>query len=63
MNDVIEDIQEALIHAGGGFIRHRELQNLSVRDLLMMIVPNNIKCNIEYNDKESELKSYTEIKK
>lgn len=48
VRDVIEDIQKAQVDAGGRFIKQNEISNMTVKELLNLLVPNNVKFNIYY---------------
>ena len=46
--DIIEDIQIAQIEAGGRFLRPFEIRNMTVEELLNLLIPNNISFTIKF---------------
>jgi hypothetical protein len=48
VEEVIEDIQEAQIAAGGRFLRQKQIKELSVKDLLELLLPNNVVFYVHY---------------
>ena len=55
----IEDLQEAIINAGGCFIRKDELLQMTFGELLERFIPNNIQFNFKYvhpEEAENDLK-------
>lgn len=50
INDIIEDIQEANVKAGGRFMRQKEVKEMSVHDLLKLLVPNDVEFEIIHKD-------------
>lgn len=53
--DVLEDIQEAIIKAGGNFIRQKELTEMTVEGFLKVAIPNNILITVEYIPKSKPM--------
>lgn len=51
IDDIIEDIQQAQIEAGGRFMRQREIKEMKVVDLLKLLLPNNVEFVIKTNQK------------
>ncbi len=47
-NEILEDIQEAIVNAGGRFFRREELKHMDVCKLLSILVPNSVEIKIEY---------------
>lgn len=52
VGEVIEDIQQAHVDAGGCFIRQKEIREMKVGDLLDSLIPNNILFEVVYVDKK-----------
>lgn len=48
INEVIEDIQEAQINAGGNFIRASEIKKMTIIELLELLIPNNVLFEIKH---------------
>lgn len=46
--NILEDIQEAIIKAGGCFFRREEIARMSVNRLLTMCIPNSVYISVEY---------------
>ena len=42
INKIIEDIQESQVRCGGRFIRKHEVESMTVKDLLHLLIPNNV---------------------
>lgn len=57
INEIIEDIQEAQINAGGRFLRQDEIKKMTIEELLELLLPNNVEFNIKYKDFNKEIKS------
>ncbi len=51
LNDTLEDLQEALVLAGGKFFRREELLNMPVDELFAMCISNKIKLKIKFISK------------
>jgi hypothetical protein len=49
INEIIEDIQQAQIDAGGRFLRQAELREMKVESLLKLLVPNNVEFVVKHN--------------
>ena len=47
VDDVIEDIQEAQVAAGGRFMRSHEIKEMSVGTLLKLLIPNGVEFKIK----------------
>jgi hypothetical protein len=45
---IIEDIQEAIVMAGGRFFRSQEIKNLALGDLIHIAIHNGIEIDIKY---------------
>lgn len=48
INNILEDIQEAQVDAGGAFIRRDRIADMKVGELLELLVPNNVEFQIKY---------------
>jgi len=48
IDEVIEDIQQAQIDAGGVFIRQRIIKQMTVEKLLSLLLPNNVEFIIRH---------------
>ena len=46
IGDIIEDIQECVINAGGKFFRRKELKGMTLENLLRQFLPNQISFKI-----------------
>jgi hypothetical protein len=46
--EIIEDIQKALVDAGGRFFRSSEINKMTVEELLKQLLPNSIEVNIKF---------------
>jgi len=46
--NVIEDIQKAIVEAGGSFRRRCELESMTVGNILSTLLPNDVKFKIYY---------------
>jgi len=46
--EIIEDIQKALVDAGGRFFRFSEINKMTVEELLKQLLPNSIEVNIKF---------------
>jgi hypothetical protein len=51
LDDIIEDIQEAQVEAGGRFLKRSVIKEMKVLDLINLLLPNNVEFNIKYNAK------------
>ena len=48
VDEILEDIQKAQVDAGGRFMKRSELRNMTVGQLLELLVPNNVEFNIKH---------------
>lgn len=48
LNDNLEYIQKAIVDAGGRFFTRAELSEMTVRALVKLMIPNNIKMKVKY---------------
>ena len=51
VNDKLEDLQEAIVLAGGKFFRRSELLEMKLETLFGIAIPNNIKIDIKFERK------------
>lgn len=51
--DLIEDIQEVIIRAGGRLFRQREILDMQVKELLHLFVCNGIKMDVNWEPPKS----------
>lgn len=51
LNEIIEDIQQAQVDAGGRFMRQEEIKEMTVEELLQLLLPNNIEFDIKHKPK------------
>jgi len=51
LNEVIEDIQQAQVDAGGRFLRQREIKKMTVDELLQLLLPNRVEFEVNYKPK------------
>ena len=51
LNEIIEDVQQAQVDAGGRFIRQAEIKEMTVEELLQLLLPNNVEFTIKHKPK------------
>lgn len=51
-HEVIEDIQEAFIKAGGRFFRHQEILDMLICTFLEITLPNQIDVSVKYFEED-----------
>lgn len=51
LNEIIEDIQQAQVDAGGRFMRQKEIKRMTVEELLQLLLPNNVEFTIKHKPK------------
>lgn len=51
LNEIIEDIQEAQVDAGGRFMRQKEIKEMKVGELLQLLLPNSVYFDIKHKPK------------
>lgn len=51
VDEVIEDIQQAQVDAGGRFMRQKEIKEMKIVELLQLLLPNNVEFEIKYKSK------------
>lgn len=51
-NEIIEDIQEAVVEAGGRFMRQHEIRRMTVEELLNMLTPNDVEFTVKHKREE-----------
>ena len=51
VEEVLEDIQEAMVNCGGRFVRRDEFAEMEVQDLLGMLLPNKVEFTVKHNPK------------
>jgi hypothetical protein len=51
LNEIIEDIQQAQVDAGGRFLRQNEIKKMTVEELLQLLLPNNVEFEIKHKPK------------
>jgi hypothetical protein len=51
LNEIIEDIQQAQVDAGGRFMRQKEIKEMKVEELLQLLIPNNVEFTIKHKPK------------
>jgi hypothetical protein len=54
VSDIIDQIQKAQLDAGGCFLSHRDIRNMSIGDLLFLLVPNNVTFEIKHNEHKTK---------
>lgn len=54
INKIIEDIQQAQIKAGGKFLYQSEIKNMTVKEILELLVPNSVEFKINFK-KDTEV--------
>ena len=59
VDDVLEDVQEAICQAGGRFFREKELLALPLEELLSIFVPNGITVRVKYDKNEVYTRTWT----
>ena len=52
--EAIEDIQEAIVEAGGCFLRRADVEDMRVVQLLRILLANGVSVKIEYDYNASE---------
>lgn len=55
LNEIIEDIQEAQLDAGGRFLRQKEIKEMTVEQLLNILIPNDVQFIIKHKSKSNAL--------
>jgi len=48
IDSIVEDIQEAIVDAGGNFHRRKEIEKMTVRGLLEVLIPNNVRFSVKH---------------
>ena len=48
VNEKIEDIQEEIIKANGRFFRRKEIEEMTIKKILEILLPNNMEINIKF---------------
>lgn len=46
--DVIEQMQEVIVAAGGKFYKQHELRKMTIEEFLDLVIPNSIKVSVKY---------------
>lgn len=61
INEILENIQEVQVNAGGRFLKQSEIKKMTVEELLLLLIPNGVLLRLENQyksvDVESEEKS------
>lgn len=60
VSDVIDQIQKAQIDAGGCFLSHSHIRNMTIGDLLFLLVPNNVNFEVKHNEYKTESRNNLE---
>ena len=48
ISEIIEDIQQAQVDAGGRFLRQKEIKEMKVEELLQLLLPNSVEFIIKH---------------
>lgn len=51
INEIIEDVQEAQIKAGGKFLRQKQIKEMKFEDILKLLLPNSVEFKIKHKPK------------
>lgn len=53
VENIIEDIQQAIVDAGGRFMRQKEIGEMKTNDLLNLLLPNHVEFEVKHTYKLS----------